>query len=883
MADDTDCLLNILKPENIKAFFGENPPPEAAIKQMAADLRQLKASTDADATLGSYNSRLNAYIKDVEFQKQVEAGWKAAELRKARVISDFMQQKSNYDSPFQAFKAKLSGNTTLLSIGGRDSTFGRVGALHNEISTKIFHGLADMKLEEIAQAGTLDGEARQVARALSLGETMPNVSDEGKQYGLLMHQVNKSMLAAAREADIPVRNLPGFTGSITEDLSKLHTTEFEKWNEDVRAAGIDREKTFGTSAGDKAAEDKILKTIFDAKRLGFGSPDSAVPKISEEVREGVSYSRKLSERRVLKFQDAVAEQKYLDGYGKGNYLQTTLSDVARKSRMIGLVSHWGENPEAGLTNAIDTQLDKYKADNRMDLYNDLSKGRKELEDIMHVATNKSSIPGLNTKATIVDGILTAQAVAKLGYSGIMSLPNLAVTASTLRSYTGSGFMENMARIGSDWLKGFPAESRAAFAREAGFAISDANTSSIQSGNTMFGSVGRGFSYLAKNMQKFNGMDFVNSMQFHFARHFMADVAESATKSWENINPQMKTGLLMAGITEKDFPLLQHAIEEMPDGRKMVTVEGISNLDKSLVTEQAAEKGLSASGYINDLKSRYHGTIIHGMTDSTTSSTWRERAIISRGQEKGTWPRAVFDLVGQFKQFLFQAGNIATKIANQTADPVALAKGELTNSGSYAYGEMAKFLMGTTAMGAMALVMKEEIKRAGNFAFDEGNDAFHKAMGWAPAQPVVTPGKHNIDPRSSEFWLEAMNRGGAGGMFMDALLGDNDAFPYAESLLGPTVGPLADVGLKELAVGRRGLIGKIGSLGADSGLTKAQKNDAASSGLRVLKGMVPFGQAPLMEQALNYGYYNVFKEYMSPGYVQRRALRQQRESVEKINK
>lgn len=874
MADDTDCLLNILKPENLKAFFGDKPPPEAAIKAMANDLRQLKMSSEADPSLGSYNSRLNAYIRDVEFQKQVENGFRASEIRKARDVKNYLNQKSNYEKPFQAFKAKLSGNTTLLSVGGRDSTFGRVNGLHNEITSKIFHGLADMKLEDIANSGHLDSEARQVARALSLGDEMPKVSEEGKQYGLLMHQVNKMMLAAARNADIPVRNLPGFTGTILDDFQKLHASTFEEWAQVAREAGIDKEKTFGVAAGNREAEDKILKSIYESKKLGFGSPESAIPKIDEEVREGVSYSRKLSEKRMLRFTDAVSEQKYLDKFGKGNYLQTTLADVARKSRMIGLVSHWGENPEAGLNNAIETQLEKYKADNRMDLYNDLQKGRKELQDIMHVATNKSSIPGLNTLASVTDGILTSHVMSKLWFSGVMSLPNLAVTAATLRSYTGSGFMENMARIGKDWLKGFPAEARAAAAREAGFAISDANTSSIQSGNTMFSSVTKGFSYLAKNMTKFNGMDFVNSMQFHFARHFMSDVAEASLKSWDTIHPQMKTGLLMAGITEKEFPLLQHAIEQMPDGRKMVTVEGLGNLDKALVKEQAAAKGLSLSAYIQDLKSRYMGTIIHGMTDSTTSSTWRERAIISRGYEKGTWPRAIFELVGQFKQFLFQSGNIAAKIANQTADPVALAKGELTNSAHYSHGEMAKFLMGATAMAGISLVLKEESKRAGNAVFDEGNKAFHNAMGWAPPQPVVSPGNHNIDPRSSDFWVQAINRGGVGSMFMDAILGDNDVFPFGEALLGPTIGPLADQGLKEIALGRKSL---------QRDMTKAEKNDAASTAGRLLKSIVPFGQLPLMEQALNYGYYNVLKEYMSPGYVHRRALRQQRESVEKINK
>lgn len=873
---DIDCFANLMKPENLKALFGDNPPPQEALRQMAKDIETLKKLSADDPN--SFQSKLQAYVKDVAIQKQIEKGLRAADLRKARNVKEFMLQKSNYDNPVEALKSMLSGNTTLLSIGGRDSVFGRVFGLHNQVISKLVHGLEDSGLMKIAQSGALDGEAKQVMEALNLGNEMPKVSEQGKAYGQILHDIYKFMLVQSREADIPVRNLPGFSGPIKEDLAKMHATPFEEWAGDVRKAGIDKEKTFGVHAGDQKAEDKILKAIYDGKKMGFGAADSAPPKIDEEVRDGISYSRKLSEKRLLRFSNSDAETQYLQKYGKGTVLEMVTDDLGRKSRMIGMVSKLGANPEAGLTNAIDTMIDQYKKDNRPDLALALGKGRRPLENIMHLMTNRGSIPGLNTQAQVVDGILFSHVMSKLAWSGMMSLPNLGVAASTLRSYTGSGVMENIARIGMDWLKGFPAENREFYARQAGFAISDTLPSAVGQGGSMFGALGRGFSYLSKNIMKLNGMDFVNSMQFHFARYFMQDVAEAATKDFKSLHPLMQSGMLMAGIEEKDFQFLQHAIEQMPDGRQMVTPEAISKLDPKMVTARAAEKGLSASAYINDLKAKYFGTILHGMTDSTTSSTWRERAITTGGADKGSYERSIRDLLFQFKQFLVQAGNIGLKVANSNPDVAALQEGQLTNSAHFNYSDTAKMMAATTLMGGLALTMKGHLRSAGAATFDATNKTFHTAMGWSPPLDVVRPGKENPSPASMDFWIEAMNKGGTGGVFMDALLGDHDVFPYAESVLGPTLGPMASVGLGEVARLRKGLQSTIAGQQKPPGVhffedKKSQTAFYSDLG-RVVKQNMPFGQLPLVEQSLNYAYYNILKEWLSPGYVYRRQVREQ---------
>lgn len=862
----TDCVSVLLDPEVQKRLFGDKKVPEEAIKRMAQDVEWLRENAAKDPSLGSYQSRVNSYIKDQKVQSEVEKAIYVNDKRVMRNLKQYALQDAFAEDPAEAIISKISGSTRLAN-GGRDSAFGRITAINNEHINALNAGLERDGVLELAQSGQLDHPVRDAWQALNSGEGMPDVSKEAKQIAETLHKVYRSLFITTREAGIPVRDLPGYCGPILDDIKKLRGTTFEEWSAGVRAFGIDREKTFGVDAGNAARENEILKGIFEGKKWGKMSSDSAMPDLSEEVREGVSYSKKLSATRALRFTNAEAESKYMDAYGRGNLLETLTYDIGRKSKLIGASQVFGSNPEKMINEWQARLKTEYAKAGRDDLVQKLSNAQSQINANVNEMTSKTNIPGLSTMTDITNKIKAAQSLSKLGWAGVNSIPNLAVSAMQLRTMTGDSMLGSMANIGFEWLKQLPAETRKETARQAGYLLDDFNMGMFGDADT-WTKPGLG-SRMMQLQFKLNGMNAVNSMQNAFAKLYMQAVGENSSKAWADVPTQFKAGLMNAGIQEKDWAHLSRASEQMPDGRQMVTVDGIRGLDPASVGDRASEVGLTNSRYINDLSYKYYSALIHGGTDSTTSSTFREKAATSFGQNKGTWQRNVLDLAFQFKQFYFQAANIAIKTLNMAPDEAKLARGVL-QSGQKQYGEFGKLLVGTTAMGYLAMLLKEGVT-------DLAEGAWSKATG------VQAFSQHRtVDPTKVQTWIDAMNRGGAAGIYMDAMLGENNKFAAAEALAGPTFGQLYNKGTEVVADLRDNAVSSAQRYidtgefqDPHQGLNGKSKQVIRDVGMMV-KQNVPFGQFPIVKQALDYGFYNVLQDSLTPGYVQRRQLRYQRE-------
>lgn len=866
-----DCIEILKDPEIQKKLFGDQKVSDELIKRMAQDVEWIRENAAKDPSLGNYQSRVNKYIKD---QKTNSDATKAVIVNDRRIMRGLKQhilQEAFYENPSEGIIGKISGSTTL-GIGARDSAFGRITAIHNEHMNALSFGLEEAGVLEYVKSGQMDHPIREAWQALNRGEGMPDVSPEAKKAATVLHKVYRSLFITTREAGVPVRDLPGYAGPVLDDIKKLRDTPFETWSAAVRSFGIDREKTFGVNAGDATKENQILKAIFDGKRWGGLSSEAPMPTL-DEVKEGASYSRKLSATRQLRFMNADGESKYMDSFGRGNLLETVSFDIQRKSRMIGATQVFGSNPEKMINELMTQMQSKYAADGRGDLVQKLANKKSAIENVVKEMTNRGQIPGLSTMENITSGLKTAHSLSKLGWAGFNSLPNLAVTAMQLRSMTGDSFFGSMANIAFDWLKQLPMENRKEAARMAGYMLEDFNIGMFGEPD-MWNQPGRG-SRMMQMMFKMNGMNAVNSMQNSFSNLFQMAVGEHANKYWADVPTQFKAGLMNVGIVEKDFPFLQKAVQEMPDGRQMVTVEGIRGIDPALVADRAKEVGLSPSRYISDLSYKYYSAIIHGGTDSTTSSTFRERSATAFGQNKGTWQRGVLDLVMQFKQFYFQSANIALKTLNMAPDEAKLSRGILVSKDKQ-YGEFAKLLVGTTAMGYASMMLKEGITTLSDKA-------------WKSATGTEALSHHkSVDPTQVSTWLDAMNRGGAAGLYMDFLFGDNDQFKPSQALAGPTFGQLYDLSAdavarlrKESVKSAQGYIdtGKFQTPGyGPAGMDGAGKQFVRDMGM-MAKQLIPFGQFPIIQQAVNYGFYNKLQESLSPGYIERRKLRSAKERAQ----
>ncbi len=846
-----DCLTNLLSPEVQKALFGDQKVPKAAIEKLLADIRDLRANADKMPELGTYETRLQKYIKDQMQQVALEKGRAALKRTVSRKATEFLNQPAFYENPREGILAFLSGARTLAE-GGKDSIDANQTAIRYDHENMLIGGLKDAGVLELVQSGKLDQEIQMAEKALSRGTKMPDVSTEARKAAEIFHQVHRSMFIATRDAGIPVRELVGYTGAMLDNLEKVRAEGADSWIKKVRAFGIDKEATFGTAAGDVDKENKILKKIYESKSWGKTSADGPPPAY-ESVVPGVNYDKKLAATRSLRLTDE-GEIAYKKEFGRDGLLATEQYDIQRKARMIGLTRKLGPNPQAMLEEVIAKQKAIYMDAGRSDLAHTLDVSTDTFRNVLGDLTGKSNIPGLNMRAKITDGIKTWQAVAHLAWAGINSLPNFGIAAMQLRNMTGTSYLDAIGKIFHTYAKDIPGGQLDKTLRLVGLAAHDQATG-------MFGDheawqmPGVG-SKLMKWQMKYNLMDGVNKVQGTMALLYGVDLADHVNGSWEELHPQMQAQLMQTGIGKADFPFLKQAVEtaeHQGENINIVTPEAFKNIDPKdpQVIARASELKMTPEQYVNDLRLKYHSSLIAAGNNATTSSTARERTATTWGKSKGTNARMALDLIMQFKQFYVQSMNIEREVLNSRPDMAALSQGVL-KSGDTNYADAAKLAAMSMGLGYVSMLTR-------HYVTDAAKATFKAATGFDSMSHA-----EEIDPRSPWTWVNAINRGGSYAPIMDAMLGQAGAYGgWSKSILGPTFGGIVASGIDEIQQAHHDLAnGKpLDKVAAEGGKVVA----------RIIRQNMPFGQAPLLKQGYDYALLKTL-DTLSPGYANRARMR-----------
>jgi hypothetical protein len=198
--------------------------------------------------------------------------------------------------------------------------------------------------------------------------------------------------------------------------------------------------------------------------------------------------------------------------------------------------------------------------------------------------------------------------------------------------------------------------------------------------------------------------------------------------------------------------------------------------------------------------------------------WRERAQfyadLQRGTVKGEIVRSVF----QFKSFPWA-------MLQRSMDAVANADTTVGKAAMTAF-----IVTSTTLAGAMLMQTREMLS---------GKDP--RAM---------------TDDNWYKFWGAAFLQGGALGIYGDFLYGANTTrygSGIIESLSGPTLGPLLEMGLVQ-------------PMGAIRGAMEGKETHFLARQVQDLKGFVPGGNIWYAKAALDHLIWQNVMEFLSPGYL-----------------
>lgn len=844
MADDCYNKISGLDEETHKKLFGDAKIPKDVLRRFVDDIEQMKKAAAENPEFGSFESRVNEYVrKQREFSK-ITKEVRKRDLLKAKSLQNYLNQDAYKNDPVAGLVSRLTAATELGSLNRDSAEFKGLAMardLNNYAAAKLHEAGVTREFLSGANQKNVWVETRALGENRGIGSTKDEVA---MKIARVIHDVNKKMFNMQRNIGIPLREMPEYVVPLTHDIPSIRDAGEDAWVADMKTRNLDKRAMFGEAAGDAAEEDKILRSIYKGVTLGKTGMKTALTVDSfDEVIYGKNITKKLTESRTIRFLDAAAEHDYNDKWGKANLSELFFANIERKTRMMSLVDVFGSNPERMLRQTLSTFEASARKQDRLDVADVVKKNTDKVMNAYHEVSGTSAIPGTNVKAQIGQTLRTMNVLSRLWDSGLRSTTNLPMTAMQLKTYAGGNFFEHLGSVIKDFVSTIPKGAHRETTERLGYFARDFITDM----NASFGSgAGTGIGGKMMRLQfKLNGMDYINSrVQGAFAKLFMSDLADATGKGWDAANPRMQASMLSAGIQKEDFGILSHAVEVMPDGRKMVTGEGIDSIPPDVLISRVAEynknlpKGFKKSGkmtvesYRQDLKYKFLGLVAQGANASSTSAGARERAVFTRGTYKGTNAGEAARLFGQFKTFWAQNFNLTMAAMRASPDEAKLTRGVLM-SGKKDFVTPAQFLVMATAFGYIGDSLIE-----------------------------MSKGENPRDPRNIQTWVTALAKSGAGGMYTDILAGDMSMWGMTENMLGPTFGQVFGSGAKLVSQARDEL----------TGAKKSSGPQLENMATRLVRNNIPFQRAWGAKQALDYLQYDVIQESLTPGYKARQSVK-----------
>lgn len=519
-----------------------------------------------------------------------------------------------------------------------------------------------------------------------------------------------------------------------------------------------------------------------------------------------------SEHRVIHFKDGESWAAVMAEYGRGSMYDAMMGHVSGMTRDIVLIERYG--PDANANARL--QFDLAARADGTEPGKLVGKGSINPETFWDMITGKVGAPVDESLARTGEMVRNLQVAAKLGGAVVASVTDLGTIAITT-GYNRLPYWQLVKDIGSQ-ISPFKngKEARQFMSAHGMIAESVASAMNRWSGDNL-GSAWSG--KLANSMMRLSLLNaWTDGLRQGFTMTMNAGLARMAKKEWSRLNEFDRDRLVRAGFNEADWKVLNTTPPTNFKGRELLTPQSIK-----------------AAGGSDQLAAKLFGFIHDESEFAVVNPDMKTRAIVTMGgQQSGTYSGEIARTVMQFKSF---------PIAMMTRHWARMFEGDHDAAGAPLLAN--RFVYGTallgTALGLGAVATQEK---------------------------QILQGKDPIDMTKGRFWAKALAQGGGLGIAGDLFLIDpansatDSATTAIKNLAGPTVGTVADLGLKVITEN----IWQAAD-GKDTHWEAELFNWA--------KGQTPGASLWWLRPALDHGFANALNESMSPGYlarVQQRAAR-----------
>lgn len=443
-----------------------------------------------------------------------------------------------------------------------------------------------------------------------------------------------------------------------------------------------------------------------------------------------------SDHRLIHFKDGESDLRIRSKYGRGGVLEAMQQHVGGMSRDIGLLEHYGPDPNA----TARLRRDLISKDAGVP-YNQAIKALEiDPETYWNMISGKMATPHSERLANWGQTARNIQTFGKLGGAVISSLTDLATVAVTT-GYNNMSYLELLHDIGR---QGFSKEARDWMTTQQIVAEHLSHGLDRFSGDNL----GQNWSgKIANATMKLTLMNrWTDSMRQGFNMALSHRLSEMAKTDWASLNEFDRGRLQRSGITESDWKVMQNTQRAKYGDREYLTPAAVNN----------ASVSAKLGAFIMD-EGEY----------AVVNPDLRTRALVTGGAlQSGTAGGELARTITQFKSF--PIAMISRHWARM------LEGGSLANRAAYGFAMLASL----TALGAIVtqtkqvLQGKDPIDMTGDHAGRFWMKAMAQGGGWGIVGDMFL-----IDPASS--------------------MGDSTTTAI-KNLAGPTVGTAAEILIKDIS-------------------------------------------------------------------------------------
>lgn len=587
----------------------------------------------------------------------------------------------------------------------------------------------------------------------------------------------------------------------------------EQWLNDILPA-IDRTQYVhpdGSLMNDSEVRE-LFSNIYDTISTGGANKLQG----SGQRFSGMTANRHAQSRQIF-FRNAESFLNYHARYGDRGIFDIMVGHISGLGRDIAAIETFGPNPNLMFNSLLEDAVNKSAMSDRVNTAN-LNRYADKTRELYDFVTGNYKPIVRSRVATTLDSLRNLLTGSRLGSAAVTSITDqgtLMLMAKTNGMALGPAYKAMLASLNPLNTNDRHHALRNGLALES--ALSSLNRWGVDNMGTNW------TSKAATTVLRLSGlMKISDAAKEGYAASMMSSLGHivrnnDSLAALTNTNKFDAELIRRHGITDVDFSVWKLAeLDQWSGVNNILSPESILSIPDSRLShlpDPAGARFEAARKLVGMLSEEADMAVI-------TPGT-RDRLRLGAGSQRGTVGGEIMRSITQFKAFPFAL--VARMWARGNALPTGLQK-------AYFGGTL---LLATTLFGAAALQVNN-----------------------------IASGRKPQEMGDTGFWIEAMLKGGALGVYGDFIFSDKNSYDatMGEMAIGPLGSSLTQFADLTLGNTRRALSGEDTHVGADA--------------VRFVKGLTPGANLWYTKAVTDHLLFNQLQEAVSPGYLEKYTKRQQ---------